>query len=115
MPVSGALIDGGAIAPGSRPGGRRLARDRCLGDRAGHGRRRRRWRERDQRDGLAQDQPGAARFDLQLGQVRAFEERGQPIDEREQLDVADLARLGRVGGGRVVGHRPGPLKMSAVF
>ena len=97
MPVSGALIDGRAVAAGSRPavdgsptaGGAVGGRGGAAGRRGG--------RRRGGGHGLAQDQPGPARFDLELGQVGPLEQLGQPVDQGEQLDIAAVARLGRPG------------------
>ena len=46
-------------------------------------------------DRLAQDEPGPARLDLELGQVGALEQARQPVDEFEQFEIAAVARLRR--------------------
>ena len=65
----------------------------AVGDRDGRERRR-----------LAQDEAGAAGLDLELGQVGAVEQRRQPVDQAEQLDIAAVAwaarRLGRSASAR---------------
>ena len=81
---------------------------------------------RRDRGRLAQDEPGPAGLDLELGQVRAVEQGRQPVDEREQRGVAVVVdrRLGRAPAvGRrppsgvcpVVGHPSHRVKTRAVF
>ena len=111
MPVSGALTDGRALA-GRRAGGGGLAA-------AGGGRGRpgppRRPATGAIADGLAQDQPVAADLDLELVEVGALEEGGQPIDERRGATVAAAGgeRRSAATGGRRRSPRLGRRRPSA--
>ena len=91
MPVSGALTDGRAGGAGSRPAAARrpaCARRRPPSPPGGRG------GDRGAAPGdagLAQDRGRSRRLDLELGQVGAVEQPGQPVDEREQSTVAVVA------------------------